>query len=533
MKITSPQSRTHLDEQIHVRNAKPLIHLQGVSKDYFGSTVLHKLDFDIYAGEVHALFGENGAGKSTLLKMITGDIQPSSGHIFINDEEIKIASVHHAKELGINAVFQEYTLVPQLTVEENLFLGSNLSSGIFLQKTKLREWAKKTLDRLEFDLEPNQLIMHLSHAQQRMVEIAKAFHSKPAIMILDEPTAALSGRETKQLFAMIDVLKNEGIGVVYVSHRTSEIFRLSDRVSVLKDGHLVCTETTPDIDEDQLIELAFGHRYESFFPTIKTNTGRELLNISNLSLSNSLVQGVSLTVNAGEIVGLTGLAGSGAADIARACFGLNQIKSGVITYLDDQVYNKNLGINDLTPRAMLDRGMLYLPADRRNEGLIMDHNIRQNISLPSLSLAKFSTGFWVRKKGEKHIMESVSRRLKINQLSIENVLNHLSGGTQQKVMLAKGFVRDVQLFILDEPTIGVDIGTRAEIYRLMQEFCDAGASILLISSDLSEVANIVHRVYIVDRGELLAEIPHKSINEATLSHYLDQREAPCHDQKTS
>jgi ribose transport system ATP-binding protein len=174
---------------------------------------------------------------------------------------------------------------------------------------------------------------------------------------------------------------------------------------------------------------------------------------------------------------------------------------------------------------MLDRGMLYLPADRHTEGLIMDHSIRQNISLPSLNLAKFSTGFWVRRKGEKQIMESVSRRLKINQLSIENLLSHLSGGTQQKVMLAKGFVRDVQLFILDEPTIGVDIGTRAEIYRLMQDFCDAGASILLISSDLSEVANIAHRVYIVDRGELLAEIPHKNINEATLSRYLDQREA--------
>jgi ribose transport system ATP-binding protein len=525
MKITSQHNEAQLANQLHVRNAKPLIHLQGVSKDYFGSTTLQSLDFDIYAGEVHALFGENGAGKSTLLKIITGDIQPTSGDIFINDERVKIDSVHHAKDLGISAVFQEYTLVPQLTVEENLFLGSNLSSGIFLQKAKLRQWAKQTLERLEFDLDPNQLVIHLSHAQQRMVEIAKAFHGKPAIMILDEPTAALSGRETKQLFAMIDVLKKEGIGVVYVSHRTSEIFRLSDRVSILQDGHLTGTHTTSDIDEGQLIELAFGHRFESFFPTIKPNTGRLLLNISNLCLTNSLIQDASLTVNAGEIVGLTGLAGSGAADIARACFGLNQIKSGIITYLDDQVYNKGLGINDLTPRAMLDRGMLYLPADRHTEGLIMDHSIRQNISLPSLNLAKFSTGFWVRRKGEKQIMESVSRRLKINQLSIENLLSHLSGGTQQKVMLAKGFVRDVQLFILDEPTIGVDIGTRAEIYRLMQDFCDAGASILLISSDLSEVANIAHRVYIVDRGELLAEIPHKNINEATLSRYLDQREA--------
>ena len=524
MKITSQTQQSPLSNQLHVRNAKPLIHLQGVSKDYFGSTVLKPLNFDIYAGEVHALFGENGAGKSTLLKIITGDTQPSSGKILINNERVKITSVHHAKELGISAVFQEYTLVPQLTVEENLFLGSNLSSGIFLQKTKLRKWAKQTLERLEFDLEPNQLVMNLSHAQQRMVEIAKAFHSRPAIMILDEPTAALSGRETKQLFAMIDVLKSEGIGVVYVSHRTSEIFRLSDQVSVMQDGHLVCTHTTSEIDEDKLIELAFGHRFESFFPTIKSNTGKQLLSISNLCLTNSLVQDASLTVNAGEIVGLTGLAGSGAADIARACFGLNQIKSGVITYLDDQVYNRELGINELSPRAMLDRGMLYLPADRRAEGLIMDHNIRQNISLPSLSLAKFSSGFWVRRKREIHVMESVSRRLKINPLSIENVLIHLSGGTQQKVMLAKGFVRDVQLFILDEPTIGVDIGTRAEIYRLLQEFCDAGASILLISSDLVEVANIAHRVYIVDRGELLAEIPHNSISEVTLSHYLDQRE---------
>jgi len=522
MKITQNNLQAIATKSSPGRVDQPLLRLRGISKHFFGSPALHEMDFELYAGEVHALFGENGAGKSTLLQLITGDSQPSQGNILINDEVVKIKSVHHAKDLGISAVFQEYTLVPPLTVEENLFLGSNLSTGMFLQKKQLRQWARQTLDRLKFDLKPDQLVMHLSHAQQRMVEIAKAFHSRPAIMVLDEPTAALSGRETTQLFAMIDVLKHEGIGIIYVSHRTSEIFRLSDRVSVLRDGHLVTTQDTNTTTEDQLIEFAFGHRIDSFFPTITAQPGRQLLDVKDLNLANSLVQNVNLTVNAGEIVGVTGLAGSGAADIARACFGLNPMKSGVITYLDDQVYNKDLGINDVTPRAMLDRGMLYLPADRRAEGLVMDHSVRQNISLSSLNLAKFSTGFWVRRKGEKNVMENVSRRLKLNQLSVENVLHHVSGGTQQKVMLEKGFVRDVQLFILDEPTIGVDIDTRAEIYQLMQEFCAAGASILLISSDLSEVANLSHRVYIIHRGQIQTEISGKDISETSLKHHIDQ-----------
>ncbi len=360
----------------------------------------------------------------------------------------------------------------------------------------------------------------MSHTEKRMVEIAKAFHTKPSIMLLDEPTASLAENETNQLFSMIEILKKEGIGIIYITHRMNEIYKIADRITILQDGHVVNTDLVTNINEQKLVELATGQKITSFFPEIKKQRGIKLLDIKNLNISNSFIQDVSMNIKSGEVVGLAGLAGSGKSAIGRACFGINKITAGTISYLDDVIYDSSKQINDLTPRSMIDRGMLYLPSDRRAEGLVMEQNIRENISLPSLGLPKFSSGFIVNRKIEKDIVEKIGERLNFNAQGIENKMEQLSGGTQQKVMLAKSFARDVQLFILDEPTVGVDIGTRVAIYEIIKEFCESGGAVMLISSDLSELVNLSHRIYIISEKNPCVEFNAEDCNEHLIQYYF-------------
>ena len=498
----------------------PLLRLENISKHFPGTLALDRVNLDVRSGEVHALFGQNGAGKTTIIQIIAGVIRPTSGKIFLNGEEVEIGSVKHARELGISAVFQEFSLIPQLTVEENLFLGSESLRGPFLEKSSLRQQACRVLDSLGFVLEPDKQVMHLSRAEQQMVEIAKAFRTKPSIMILDEPTASLTEHEANRLYSMIEVLNHEGVGVIYITHRINEIYRISDRITILRDGRRVLTVSAAKTSEDRLVELTVGRRIEQVFPKINTRSGRLLLDVKGLNLPSKVVSDVSIRVYAGEVVGIAGLVGSGKSEIGRACFGLDKIRSGHISYLDDRVYDSAERINDLSPRAMLDRGMLYLPSDRRAEGLVMMQNVRENVSLPSLGLPKFSSGFLLNLQSEKNIVGEVARRLSLNPLSIEKSLEHLSGGNQQKVLVAKSLVRDVKLFILDEPTVGVDIGARASIYRLIRDVCEAGAGVLLISSDLSEIVNLTHRSYVMHRGQLRTELSGDELAEQTLMNYF-------------
>ena len=501
-----------------------LLCLENITKRYAGLLALDRVNLTINSGEVHGLFGQNGAGKSTLIQIVAGDIQPSSGQITLNGEAIKIRSVHHARELGISAVFQEFSLIPQLSVEENLFLGSEFKAGPFLKKKRLRESAVDTLARLGFALDPQRKVMHLSRAEQQMVEIAKAFRSKPSIMILDEPTASLTEREAERLFSMIDVLKEDGIGVIYISHRISEIYRICDRITVLRDGRTLITDDVAVVDKNRLVETAVGRPIVDIEPPAPQPLGHMLLDIKSLELRGKVVDGVSLSVRSGEVVGIAGLVGSGKSEVGRACYGLQKIAAGKITYLDDVIYDDAERINDITPGVMLDRGMFYLPQDRRIEGLVMNQSVRENVSLSSLGLAKFSSGFLLHRQSERDIVGKVTQQLGIAASSIERSIEHLSGGNQQKVMVAKSFVRDVRLFILDEPTVGVDVGARAAIYQLIRDVSEAGAGVLLISSDVSEIVQITHRSYVMHRGRLLAELPRGSLSEQTLHDYFyDQR----------
>ena len=374
--------------------------------------------------------------------------------------------------------------------------------------------------------------MYLSRAEQQMIEIAKAFRTKPSIMILDEPTASLTERETDRLFTLIETLKADGIGVIYITHRMNEIQRIGDRITVLRDGKLVDTLPVADTTQELLVELMTGRVIDQIFPDIKSDPKEPLLKIEGMTVSNNIsntVDNVTINVRGGEIVGIAGLVGSGKSEIGRACFGIENVTAGKVEFCGEIVFDSSVGINKLKTRAMLDRGLYYVPSDRREEGLAMMLSVRENMSLSALNLPKFSDRILLRRRNEKKIISDISEKLDLNPLNIERNIEHFSGGNQQKVLIGKALVRidpgtkpasggrenglmgraavrDVSVFIFDEPTVGVDFGARILIYRAMRDLCESGAGVLLISSDLPEILHLAHRTYVMHRGQLRAEL---------------------------
>ena len=503
-----------------------ILRLEGISKQFPGTLALDGVDFDVRSGEVHVLFGENGAGKSTLIQIVAGVYRQSRGTINLNGTDVNLSSVQRARELGVSAVFQEFSLVPELSVEDNLFLGSELTRGPLLNKVALRKQARETLDRLGFPLKANSIVLYLSRAEQQMVEIAKAFRSKPDIMIFDEPTASLTERETERLFQLIEQLEAEGIGIIYITHRMNEINRIGDRITVLRDGKLIDTLAVKDATDQTLVELMTGRVIEQIFPEIKKQVGEELLSIENLNIAgdNAVYDG-SINVHRGEVVGIAGLVGSGKSSMGRACFGIERIVGGKITFKGEVVFDRAARINKLGPRPMLNRGLYYLPSNRRAEGLVMLQNVRENVTLASLNLRTFSNALFLKKLNERRESKDVAERLDLSPPNIERDLEHFSGGNQQKVMIGKCLVRDVDLFIFDEPTVGVDVGARAKIYEFIRDLCEAGAGVLLISSDLPEILHLTHRSYVMYRGEVRAELDQSEISEESVLNYFFEKSA--------
>ncbi len=495
----------------------PLLKLEGITKRYPGVLALDRVDFDLRPGEVHVLFGENGAGKSTVISIAAGALRPDAGGIEFRGQPIELASVHHARALGISAVFQEFSLVPQLTVEQNLFLGAEETAFGLLNKSALHERAAEILERLGFPLRPTQHVAFLSRAEQQMVEIAKAFRSELSVLILDEPTASLTHRETEQLFALIEQVKAQGVGIIYITHRMSEIRHIGDRITVLRDGRYVATVDAQTSD-DELIRLMTGRVIDQIFPKVRYRPGKTILKAKNLTAADGTVTDVSLNVRQGEIVGLAGLVGSGKSEVARACFGLLPISRGRCVFDGEET-------TGLSPRLMLDRGFYYVPADRRDEGLLMMRSVRENIALPALSTPDFSRGPLLRRRSESVRSHDLAKRLNLQPLRIEREVDHFSGGNQQKVLLAKSLTRDVKLFVFDEPTVGVDVGTRVAIYEFIRDLCEAGAAILLISSDLPEILHLTNRTYVMCRGVLAAELSGGDISQENVLRHCFERDA--------
>ncbi len=496
----------------------PLLQLTGISKRFPGVLALSNVDFDLKGGEVHVLFGENGAGKSTLISLIAGVHRASAGELFFKGQEVDLDSVHHARALGISAVFQEFSLVGQLTVEQNLFLGAEMRKGWFLDRRALHREAERILKDLGFPLRAGQRVDHLSRAEQQMVEIAKAFRSDLSVLILDEPTASLTERETERLFQLIEQAKARGVGIIYITHRMAEIRRIGDRITVLRDGRYIDTVDAKSTPEDELVRLMTGRVIDQIFPQIAYQPADEMLRVDRLTTDDGRVRDVSMTVRRGEIVGVAGLVGSGKSRLLRACFGLAKPVAGTVTFDGEDVTGCKVS-------EMLNRGFFYNPPDRRAEGLVMIRNCRENISLASLSLDRLQAAGFLKLGEEKRMARGLAEMLQLQPMRIEREVDHFSGGNQQKVLLAKCLTRDVKLYVFDEPTVGVDVGTRVEIYKFIAKLCEEGAAVVLISSDLPEILHLTNRVYVMYRGQLQAELSGEAINQETVLRHFFEREA--------
>jgi len=497
--------------------APPVLETLAVSKEYAGVRALDGVDFELRGGEVHVLFGENGAGKSTLISILAGARKPSAGRIRFCGRPVRFDSVHDARRLGIRAVFQEFSLVPQMSVQENLFLGAETTRGGLLRKRELRCRAQALLDRLHFDIDATRRVESLTRAEQQMVEIAKAFGEAPAVLILDEPTASLTDSETDILFGLVRDLKANGVGIIYITHRMGEIRRIGDRVTVLRDGRYVATVDASTADEE-LVQLMTGRAISEIFPAIESAPGEEALTVNQVTTASGGVRGASFRVRRGEIIGLAGLVGSGKSEVARACFGLEKIRSG-------QVRLRGENVTGLRPAKMLSRGLFYSPPDRREEGLVMMRSCHENIALPALGGAAFSSRGFLRHRSGASTTRQLAEQFRLSPMRMNRAVEFFSGGNQQKVMLAKSRARAADVFIFDEPTVGVDVGTRSEIYRFMKELCEAGAAVVLVSSDLPEILHLAHRVYVFCAGEVRAELTGAAITEDAVLANFFHREA--------
>ena len=496
-------------------DAEEVLRLTGITKRFPGVLALDRVEFDLRAGEVHVLFGENGAGKSTLINIIAGSFQPDDGTITLRGQPTRLQSPHHARQLGINAVFQDFSLVPTLSVQDNLYLGREITHAGIVDKSAIASGTTAALRMLGFAINPRAQVGRLSRAEQQMVEIAKAIQGQPSILILDEPTASLTETEAERLFDLIARLKAQRLGIIYITHRMQEIRRVADRTTVLRDGRHIATLDTGSVTETRLVELMTGRTVEGLYPTVDHAPQQTMLRTEGLTLANGRVVDVSIEVRAGEIVGIAGLVGSGKSEVGRACFGLEPIGRGSVEVAGQVIARP-------TPREMQARGVGYVPPDRRAEGLVVTRPVRENISLAALALPYFSRFGILRRRRERRAVVGVAHRLNLRPLSIERQVGYFSGGNQQKVVLGRGLTRDVQVFIFDEPTTGVDVGAKAEIYGFLKQLCERGAAILLISSDLPEILHLANRAYVMHRGRLRAELQANALTEqAVLSHFFD------------
>ncbi len=466
------------------------VEMTRISKLFGGIRALDDVSFSVRSGEVHALLGENGAGKSTLMKILAGAHQATGGEIRINGDRVTIASPHASRTLGIGIIYQELALAPELTVAENIFLGE--LPGL-VSARQLRARARSLLDELGFVIDPGTVVGTLPLAFQQAVEIAKAMSRQVRILILDEPTAVLAPPEVERLLEVVKGLSRRGVSVVYISHRLDEIFRIADQITVLKDGRTVGTYPASGMDEHRLISLMVGREASQLFPKVARFKGEELLRVENL-FAAGMVKDVSFSLHAGEVLGIAGLIGSGRTELARAIFGAGGFEAGTIHVAGRQVRIR-------TPRQGVAAGVGLVPEDRKSQGLVLALPIRQNVTFTCLQ--RFTNWFGVvRRAAERASVDDVARRTTIRARNLDLPVSSLSGGNQQKVVLAKWLDAGCRIIILDEPTRGVDVGARAEIYGLIETLAANGLGVIVISSDLLEVIGASDRILVMSGGRI-------------------------------
>lgn len=517
--MVSGRPSTTADDTSDCSSVPPLLQVRSVNKSFPGVHALKGVDLDVVAGDVLALLGENGAGKSTLIKVLGGAHHPDSGTIRIDGRPVVISSPQDSQRAGIGIIYQEFNLVPAMTVRENIFLGQEPGRFRFIPASSEYQQAEDLFARIGVTLDPDARVRDLTVAQQQIVEIAKALSLNSRIIVMDEPSAALSPREVQGLFGIVEELKFQGIGIVYVSHRLDEIFAICNRVTVLRDGAYIDTRPIEELTRETLIELMVGRKLENEFPprphtpgatvTGSENSTRTGLKVQGLA-GGPKVQNVTFSVNRGEIVALTGLVGAGRTETARLIFGADRPDTGSIT-LD----GKELKIR--SPRDAIAAGICLLTEDRKGQGLVLNRSVVENFGLPNL--AEFSRGGLIQQKRERSAFQKYVDQLQIKVSGPDQRAGNLSGGNQQKVVLAKWLERNAEVIIFDEPTRGIDVGARYEIYLLMHRLLEQGKAILMISSELPEVLGMADRIVVLHEGRVTGEIT--DVQSATQESIMD------------
>lgn len=497
--------------------AEELIRMEHIDKSFPGVKALDDVKFELRTGEVHALVGENGAGKSTLMKVLTGVYPKDGGSIYMNGKELTIKGVRDAQEAGIVMIHQELNLMNHLSAAENIFIGREFkkTGNLFLDKAKQNKEAKKLFEKLNVDIDPTVRVGELTVAKQQMVEIAKAISFDFKVLIMDEPTAALTDNEIEDLFRVIRMLKAEGRSVIHISHRLEELQNIADRITVMRDGTYVDTKNIQDVTVDQIIKMMIGRE---IFVTKQKNfeniNAPVTLEVKNLN-AGRMVQNISFKARAGEILGFAGLVGAGRTETMRAIFGADRYQSG-------EIIIKGKSVKITSPKIAVENGIAYLSEDRKQYGLALGLDVDQNISLANMKNFINAIGVINKKKSLENSTQQKDALL-IKTPSLKQKVKNLSGGNQQKVVLAKWLTRNTDILIFDEPTRGIDIGAKNEIYKLMNELADQGKTIIVISSELPEIIRTCHRVIVMCEGRITGEVTKEEIAQDVIMGYATKR----------
>ena len=485
----------------------PLLQLRGISKAFDAVQALADVDLDLRAGEAHALVGENGAGKSTLVKILAGALEPDTGEILLDGEPLALRGPADALAAGIAVIYQEPTLFPDLSVAENIFMGRQpLGRLRRIDKARMREQARRLFDRLGHHLDPDRPARGLSIADQQLVEIAKALSFDARVLIMDEPTAALSGIEVERLFAVVRALREQGAAIVFISHRFDEVFALCDRITVMRDGRRVSSDATADVTVDEVVRRMVGREVSAMFPKTATTPGEVALEVEGLT-REGVFSDVSFRVRRGEIVALAGLVGAGRSEVVRAIFGIDRYDAGTV-----RVAGKPLPKGK--PAAAMAAGVALVPEDRRQQGLVMELSVEHNTAITRRwQLARAGL---LRRRDERAWAQEWTRRLQVKVGRLSDPVSTLSGGNQQKVVLAKWLSTSPTLLIVDEPTRGIDVRTKADVHRLLSDLAAQGIAVLMVSSELPEVLGMADRVLVMHEGRLTADIPRAEADEETV-----------------
>jgi len=481
-----------------------IIEMKGIKKYFYGVKALDGVDFKIRTGEVHALIGENGAGKSTLVKILTGVYQPTAGIIILNDKPVQFPSPQISQKAGISAIHQEAIMFPDLSIIENIFMGhhiKNKSNGL-LSWREMKDKTQLLLDKLELDIRPDTKVRNLSVAQRHMVEVAKALSLDAKVVIMDEPTSALTLKEVEYLYKIIRKLKSEGKAIIFISHKFEEVFEIADYFTVLRDGKYIGEGTIANITVDKVVQMVIGRSLGQMYPKFEAEKGNIILKVENLT-KIGVFKNISFDLHKGEILGFFGLVGAGRSEVMQTIFGVNTKTSGDV-FIDGEK------VNITNPSDAMNHGLAYLPEDRQIQGAILAMNIRENVTLPIID--RTSRNIFLDRNREFEITDEYGKNIEIKASGWEQLVENLSGGNQQKVVFAKWIATKPQILIMDEPTKGIDVATKATVHNFISELAKKGIAIILISSELPEILGMSNRVIVMHEGVITAKFTREEAN---------------------